>query len=491
MLLHVSASASALASPPGGVHIATELLSLPTSSQPVMQQLLLSKSYTDIHALFSAHRTALTPADLAAMFVRLAKISKDPAVRGSPELQKFVDIMACAAIERMQQLTPANLCSVVWAASKLKKDLPQSGMFKSFLKAWAAEMEPHVEDLELEQLRKCLAALTRVAFSPGPNWHMKVEAALTARMAAAAEEGAPAVPGAPGGGGGVCPKTLACCLVSAASLGLGAHPSAAFKQAVAAACGAAFAGGPATPAPQTAAAGGGGRDAGRSVCSSLWACAVLGVSLEEGTVRAMVSLVTGMAPAPPSSSSPDGEEGPERTVAVDPALTPLDYAQVFWALSRLRYRPSESELTGLLGGTTRVLPAAQPELLATILWALADLEVVPPQPWLQAVYDSFEARLERAAAEPLQALLHAAASLQLPAPAWRGRLMERLQDVDLRPLPDGNMVDLVTSMHALAMHPPPQLAHRLQDECIKRLAARNSAAAAAGAAAGAAASGNA
>lgn len=51
--------------------------------------------------------------------------------------------------------------------------------------------------------------------------------------------------------------------------------------------------------------------------------------------------------------------------------------------------------------------------------------------------------------------------------------MMSIQDVDLRTLPDGNMVDLVMSMHALAMHPPPQLAHRLQDECIRRLTQRS------------------
>jgi hypothetical protein len=42
--------------------------------------------------------------------------------------------MACATIDRMQLFTSGQLCSVIWAASKLKKDVAQSGMFKSFLK---------------------------------------------------------------------------------------------------------------------------------------------------------------------------------------------------------------------------------------------------------------------------------------------------------------------------------------------------------------------
>jgi hypothetical protein len=36
------------------------------------------------------------------------------------------------------------------------------------------------------------------------------------------------------------------------------------------------------------------------------------------------------------------------------------------------------------------------------------------------------------------------------------------QDLDLRPLADGNIVDLVMSMHALHMHPPAGVALRLQ-----------------------------
>ncbi|PNH04535.1 hypothetical protein TSOC_009273 [Tetrabaena socialis] len=200
----------------------------------VMQQILLAPCWIDMQRLFSAHRQELNASELAVVWVRLAKISKDPAVRLSPELQKFVDIMACASIERLETATGGNLCSIMWAASKLKKNLPKSGMFKSFLK------------------------------------------------------------------------------------------------------------------------------------------------------------------------------------------------------------------------------------------------VAPSASWLERTYLSFERQLDAASAEPLQALLHAAAALDLPPPQWSGRLMERLQDVDLRSLPDGNIVDLVMSMHTLHMHPPPQLSHQLHQECLKRLGEQRS-----------------
>ncbi len=38
----------------------------------------------------------------------------------------------------MKLLPPAHLCSIGWAASKLKKDVKQSGMFKSFIKVRCA-----------------------------------------------------------------------------------------------------------------------------------------------------------------------------------------------------------------------------------------------------------------------------------------------------------------------------------------------------------------
>lgn len=62
----------------------------------------------------------------------------------------------------------------------------------------------------------------------------------------------------------------------------------------------------------------------------------------------------------------------------------------------------------------------------------------------------------------------------------------QLQAVDLRPLPDGNVADLVMSMHSLHMRPPPQLAVRLQEECVRRLQGREGPAAGAAAEAGAA-----
>ncbi len=67
-------------------------------------------------------------------------------------------------------------------------------------------------------------------------------------------------------------------------------------------------------------------------------------------------------------------------------------------------------------------------------------------------------------------------------PTYRAR-----QAVDLRPLPDGNVADLVMSMHSLHMRPPPQLAVRLQDECVRRLHGREGPAAGAAAEAGPAA----
>ncbi|GIL74295.1 hypothetical protein Vretimale_2043 [Volvox reticuliferus] len=464
--------------------LAREMVAPPAlSPSPVVQHILLADHFLHIKDVFSTHRASMTPADFVVAWVRLAKITKAPAERLSPEMQKFVDIMACATIDRMQQFLPSHLCSIIWAASKLKKDVAHSGMFKSFLKAWEAETESHLDKLELDQIRKCMAAITRVGFTPGPNWKLKVETVLTRRIGACA-----------------CAKTLACCLVSAASLGFALHPSPAFREAIAGACMASFG----KPGLR------GVREAPRYACSALWAAAVLGVPLSNAAIQILLShvmdanvmadssiigkdaeVISGDAGATVSraavgnaaastvvdteavASTSSGSDGGS-SLAV-PALTPLDFAQVFWALSKLRYTPRAQELSCLLSGTVQLLPNAQPELLATILWGLADLEVAPPDSWLQLTYSSFERQLDAASAEPLQALLHAAASLQLPAPQWSGRLMERLQDVDLRVLPDGNVVDLVMSMHALSMHPPPQLAHRLQQECIKRLAMRSTA----------------
>ncbi|GLI70464.1 hypothetical protein VaNZ11_015374, partial [Volvox africanus] len=451
---------------------------------PVVQRILLADNFVHIKDVFSTHRTSMTPADFVVAWVRLAKITKAPAERLSPELQKFVDILACATIDRMQQFLPSHLCSIIWAASKLKKDVAHSGMLKSFLKAWEAEIEPQLDRLELDQIRKCMAAITRVGFTPGPNWKLKVETVLTRRLGACA-----------------CAKTLACCLVSAASLGFALHPSPAFREAIAGACTASFS----KPGLYDM------HEAPRYACSALWAAAVLGVPLSNATIQVMLSHVM-EANLSAIGLSAIGEEAEVSSVdagvtasrlptqdtvssvVVDTdalasansgggnvsalalaSLRPLDFAQVFWALSKLRYTPSTQELSRLLSGTVQLLPTAQPELLATMLWGLADLEVAPPDSWLQLTYSSFERQLDAASAEPLQALLHAAASLQLPAPQWSGRLMERLQDVDLRVLPDGNVVDLVMSMHALSMHPPPQLAHRLQEECVKRLAMRSAA----------------
>ncbi|GIL42028.1 hypothetical protein Vafri_93 [Volvox africanus] len=359
-----------------------------------------------------------------------AKITKAPAQRLSPELQKFVDIMACATIDRMQQFLPSHLCSIIWAASKLKKDVAHSGMFKSFLKAWEAEIEPQLDRLELDQIRKCMAAITRVGFTPGPSWKLEVVTVLTRRLGPCA-----------------CAKTLACCLVSAASLGFALHPSPAFREAIAGACTASFS----KPGLH------GMRETPRYACSALWAAAVLGVPLGSAAIQIMLSHVmeANLSAIGVSAIGKDAEASGGDAVATQDALSsvvvdtdtvpstnsgggsgsalpmaalrPLDLAQVFWALSKLRYTPSKQELSRLLSGTVQLLPNAQPELLATILWGLADLEVAPPDSWLQVTYSSFERQLDAASAEPLQALLHAAASLQLPAPQWSGRLMERLQ----------------------------------------------------------------
>ncbi|KAG2434495.1 hypothetical protein HYH02_012321 [Chlamydomonas schloesseri] len=414
--------------------------------------------------------------DLAATWVRLAKVSKEPTVRTSPELQKFVDILACATIDRIQQLSISSLCSIIWASSKLKKGLGHSGMFKSFLKAWAAEMEVHLEHLNLEQSRKVMAAITRVNYQPSAPWKMKMEATLTANLAHCA-----------------CPKTLACCLVSAASLGFSLHPAPAFREAVGAACGTAFAGAAGAPPPAAARRIHGPVDVARCACSTLWAAAVLGVPLPGDTVRSMLGHITfvgvgGLAsglvasassPFPSLESVESTLEGTCFVSEGGPGLAALDFAQVYWALSKVAYKPSKGEMAALLDTTAAALPTTPPVLLATILWALADLEVVPPEAWLQRAYSSFERQLDGASAEPLQALLHAAATLQLPPPQWSSKLMERLQDVDLRVLPDGNIVDLVMSMHALRMHPPQQLAVTLQQECIQRLSLRGATAAAA------------
>lgn len=51
------------------------------------------------------------------------------------------------------------------------------------------------------------------------------------------------------------------------------------------------------------------------------------------------------------------------------------WPQVYWALSKVAYKPSEGEMGALLDATAAALPTAPPVLLATILWALADLEV--------------------------------------------------------------------------------------------------------------------
>lgn len=119
-------------------------------------------------------------------------------------------------------------------------------------------MEPHIDGLELEQLRKCMAGITRVGFIPGPSWKHQVEEALSRQLMTCA-----------------CAKTLACCLVSAASLGFALHPSAAFRQAIGSACVACLA------APQLQ----GTPDVARFACSALWAAAVLSVPLGHNTIQ--------------------------------------------------------------------------------------------------------------------------------------------------------------------------------------------------------------
>ncbi|GFR45300.1 hypothetical protein Agub_g6658, partial [Astrephomene gubernaculifera] len=127
------------------------------------------------------------------------------------------DILACASIDRMPHFSGPQLCSLVWAAARLKRGQQPSGMFRAFLKSWAAHLEPFLdgapssvsssstsaspaaldpapsptgpepaplsdlpdpeatapplpqEPLDLDQLRKALSALTRLAFRPGPS----------------------------------------------------------------------------------------------------------------------------------------------------------------------------------------------------------------------------------------------------------------------------------------------------------------------------------
>lgn len=137
-----------------------------------------------------------------------------------------------------------------------------------------------MDALELDQVRKCLSAVTRLGFTPSASWKLSAEQAVARRLAAPAPgSGQPALE----------PKAVASILVSAASMGLASASTSAsaeeFRRAVTVACRAAFG------APVEGAAGCGsgqqqrGAPTARCACSSLWAAAVLGAHLEPGTVQ--------------------------------------------------------------------------------------------------------------------------------------------------------------------------------------------------------------
>ncbi len=77
--------------------------------------------------------------------------------------------MACGAIERMASFSVGDLVALMWGASQLRKGLlPHSGMFRSFLKAWTAELEGRVEELDLEQTRRVRGHGRRERHAQGP-----------------------------------------------------------------------------------------------------------------------------------------------------------------------------------------------------------------------------------------------------------------------------------------------------------------------------------
>ncbi len=149
------------------------------------------------------------------------------------------------------------------------------------MQSWAAEVETHMDALELDQVRKCLSAVTRLGFTPSASWKLAAEQVVARRLAAPpAGSGQPALE----------PKAVASILVSAASMGLASASTSAsaeeFRRAVTVACRAAFG----LPVEGAAAGPGSGQQqrgapTARCACSSLWAAAVLGAQLEPGTVQ--------------------------------------------------------------------------------------------------------------------------------------------------------------------------------------------------------------